>query len=122
MVLRAQSVGLPLDYAPMVMVVMIGFFSGAAYPAGAVTDYIRPRTLLLIGVALLVAADMVLAPEIAPKVRIPQIQATTGKPLAPEQLRRIAPTHLEGINQRGTFNFPVARYAHRILPSLDSDL
>jgi len=61
LVLRAQSVGLPLDYVPMVMVVMNGFFSGAAYPARAVTDYIRPRTLLLIGVALLVAADMVLA-------------------------------------------------------------
>ncbi|CAG9268124.1 hypothetical protein PUN4_550174 [Paraburkholderia unamae] len=51
-----------------------------------------------------------------------EIQAATGEPLAPEQLRRIAPTRLEGINLRGTFNFPVARYAHRILPSLDSDL
>lgn len=35
-----------------------------------------------------------------------------------EQLRRIAPTHLEGINVRGTFIFPVGRYASRLLPSL----
>ncbi|MPW11394.1 hypothetical protein GCT19_38905 [Paraburkholderia sp. CNPSo 3155] len=45
----------------------------------------------------------------------------TGKPLESGQLRRIAPTHLERINLRGTFNFPVARYARRILPSLASD-
>ncbi|WP_433705471.1 Tn3 family transposase [Paraburkholderia sacchari] len=51
-----------------------------------------------------------------------EILAATGKPLESEQLRRIAPTHLEGINLRGTFNFPLARYAHRILPSLETDL
>jgi hypothetical protein len=51
-----------------------------------------------------------------------EIQAATGQPLESEQLRRIAPTHLEGINLRGTFSFPVAWYARRILPSLASDL
>lgn len=51
-----------------------------------------------------------------------EIEAATGQPLGSEQLRRIAPTHLEGINLRGTFNFPVARYTRRILPSLGSDL
>ena len=38
-----------------------------------------------------------------------------------EQLRRIAPTHLEGINLRGTFIFPVGRYASSLLPSLAQD-
>jgi hypothetical protein len=41
--------------------------------------------------------------------------------LEPEQLRRIAPTHLEGINLRGTFIFPVGRYASRLLPRLAQD-
>lgn len=33
-----------------------------------------------------------------------------------EAMRQIAPAHLEGINLRGTFDFPIARYAHRLLP------
>jgi hypothetical protein len=32
-------------------------------------------------------------------------------------LRRIAPTALEGINLRGTFDFPLAEYEYRILPT-----
>jgi TnpA family transposase len=34
-----------------------------------------------------------------------------------QDLRRVAPTNLEGINLRGTFDFPVEKYAERILPS-----
>ncbi len=33
-------------------------------------------------------------------------------------LRHIGPTHLEGINLRGTFEFPIARYAHRLMPTV----
>ncbi|KVE40067.1 transposase [Burkholderia sp. BDU5] len=39
-------------------------------------------------------------------------------PVRPEYMRGIAPTRLEGINLRGTFDFPVADYAHRLMPSL----
>jgi predicted component of viral defense system (DUF524 family) len=35
----------------------------------------------------------------------------------PEDLRRVAPTNIEGINLRGTFDFPVEKFAQRILPS-----
>jgi hypothetical protein len=35
-----------------------------------------------------------------------------------QDLRRVAPTNLEGINLRGTFDFPVEKYAERILPSM----
>jgi MFS family permease len=61
LVLRAEDVGLALGYVPMVMVVMNAFYAGAAYPAGAAADRFRQRTLLLTGLALLVAADVVLA-------------------------------------------------------------
>jgi len=61
LVLRAQSVGLALGYVPVVMVVMNVLYAGAAYPAGAAADHFRPRTLLLVGLALLVTADVVLA-------------------------------------------------------------
>ncbi|MFZ5620912.1 MAG: MFS transporter [Pseudomonadota bacterium] len=61
LVLRAEDIGLALGFVPMVMVVMNLFYAAAAYPAGAAADRARPRTLLLIGLALLVAADAVLA-------------------------------------------------------------
>jgi len=61
LVLRAQDIGLALGYVPVVMVVMNVFYAGAAYPAGAAADRFHPRTLLLIGLALLIAADMMLA-------------------------------------------------------------
>jgi MFS family permease len=66
LVLRAQDVGLELRYVPLVMIVMNVLFAGAAYPAGAAADRFSPRTLLLIGLALLVAADIVLAMALSP--------------------------------------------------------
>jgi uncharacterized protein (DUF433 family) len=48
---------------------------------------------------------------------VERIEAIGGEKLRPEDLRRIAPTNLEGINLRGTFEFPLERYAGRIMPS-----
>jgi len=42
----------------------------------------------------------------------------SGETVQTADLRRIAPTHLEGINLRTTFDFPIARYAHHLLPSV----
>jgi hypothetical protein len=39
-----------------------------------------------------------------------------GEPVTGD-LRRIAPTNIEGVNLRGTFDFPVEKFAQRILPS-----
>ena len=61
LVLRAQDVGLGLSYIPMVMIVMNVVYAGAAYPAGAAADRISARTLLCLGMVLLVAADVALA-------------------------------------------------------------
>ena len=49
------------------------------------------------------------------------IEVSRCQPIATEQLRRIAPTHIEDINLRGTFNFHLALYAKRILPSIAAD-
>ena len=49
---------------------------------------------------------------------VDQIEAMSGEAVQAADLRRIAPTHLEGINLRGTFDFPIARYAHHLLPSV----
>ena len=61
LILRAESTGLPLMWAPAVLVVMGVAFSLSAYPAGVLSDRMRKMDLLLIGVALLIAADLVLA-------------------------------------------------------------
>jgi len=44
------------------------------------------------------------------------IRAAGAEPSS-DDLRRIAPTNIEAINFRGTFEFPVEKYAERILPS-----
>jgi MFS family permease len=61
LVLRAQDVGLGLAFVPLVMVMMNACYAGAAYPAGSAADRIDPRKLLLVGLALLIAADLTLA-------------------------------------------------------------
>ncbi|MBL8300789.1 MAG: Tn3 family transposase [Rhodanobacteraceae bacterium] len=37
--------------------------------------------------------------------------------MAPESIRRVAPTRLEKINSRGVFGFPLESYASQLLPS-----
>jgi MFS family permease len=68
LVLRAQDVGLALGYVPVVMVVMNFFYAGFAYPAGVLSDRISRRMLLLAGLALLTAADVVLAVAMSPLI------------------------------------------------------
>ena len=66
LVLRAQDVGLTLGYVPLVMVVMNVFYTATAYPAGVAADQLSQRTLLIVGLAMLVAADLVLAVAASP--------------------------------------------------------
>lgn len=61
LVLRAQSVGLPMGRVPIVMILMNLVYASAAYPAGAAADRMSKRTLLILGLAVLIAADLVLA-------------------------------------------------------------
>ena len=66
LVLRAQDVGLALGSVPMVMVVMNVVYAAFAYPAGAAADRVSQRLLLLTGLALLIASDLVLAAATSP--------------------------------------------------------
>lgn len=61
LILRAQSAGLPPMWAPAVLVVMGVAYALSAYPAGVLSDRMRRLDVLLAGLALLVAADLVLA-------------------------------------------------------------
>jgi MFS family permease len=66
LVLRAQEVGLALGYVPMVLIAMNVVYAAAAYPAGIAADGFNRRTLLVVGLAMLVAADIVLAAAASP--------------------------------------------------------
>ena len=68
LVLRAQDVGLSLGYVPLVMIVMNVFYALFAYPAGAAADRYSPRTLLLLGLVFLIAADLLSAAAAGPLV------------------------------------------------------
>lgn len=61
LVLRAQDVGLAVALVPVVMVVMNVVYSVVAAPAGSLSDRLDRRWLLTIGLAVLIAADLVLA-------------------------------------------------------------
>ena len=60
LVLRAQSVGLPVGFVPMIMIVMNIVYAALAYPGGIASDYLSQRMMLFAGLAMLVLADLVL--------------------------------------------------------------
>lgn len=61
LLLRGQAMGLPALWAPAVLVLMSLAYSLSAYPAGALSDRVGRRAMLMIGLGLLVAADLALA-------------------------------------------------------------
>jgi len=61
LVLRTQDVGLPLASAPLALVAMNATYVGTAYPAGLLADRMPRHLLLLLGCAVMVAADLALA-------------------------------------------------------------
>jgi MFS family permease len=66
LILRARDVGLSIGYVPAIMIVMNIVYSIFAYPAGAAADRLSARTLLLFGLGVLIAADVVLALAASP--------------------------------------------------------
>jgi MFS family permease len=61
LILRAQDAGLPLAFAPAVMVAMNVVYSLVSAPAGGFSDRVDRRLLLLAGLGVLVLADLALA-------------------------------------------------------------
>ena len=61
LILRAQSIGLPLALIPIVLVIMSLAYSLSAYPIGVLSDRVNRLTLLAVGLVLLLLADLVLA-------------------------------------------------------------
>ncbi len=61
LVLRALQTGIPTALVPLVMVAMGLVYSVTAYPFGKLSDRVSHRKMLAIGLAVLIAADLVIA-------------------------------------------------------------
>jgi MFS family permease len=61
LILRAQQLGLPDAYAPLVLVTMNVVYALSAYPMGRLADRASHRALLAAGLAVLIVSDLVLA-------------------------------------------------------------
>jgi MFS family permease len=61
LVLRGQSIGLPLMLTPMALVIMNIAYAASALPVGILSDRVGRVTLLIIGLLLLAVADVTLA-------------------------------------------------------------
>ena len=61
LILRAQQGGVPIAATPLVLVAMNLVYALAAYPFGRLSDRASHRSLLALGLAVLIAADLALA-------------------------------------------------------------
>jgi len=61
LVLRAQQGGIPLALTPLIMVAMNVVYAGSAYPFGRLSDHMSHTKLLVLGLIVLIGADLVLA-------------------------------------------------------------
>ena len=61
LVLRAMGSGVPIALVPLVMVTMNIVYSLSAYPFGKLADTMSHKRLLIVGVVVLIASDLVLA-------------------------------------------------------------
>jgi TnpA family transposase len=77
----------------------------------------REETLAGVSSALSLMCNIVMAWNAEQmQAALDRIRQAGAQPSA-DDLRRVAPTSIEGINFRGTFDFPVEKYAARIMPS-----
>jgi MFS family permease len=60
LIIKASEVGLSARYIPLVLVVMSVVYSLTSYPAGILSDRFGRRGLLLLGLAVLLMADLIL--------------------------------------------------------------
>jgi MFS family permease len=61
LILRAEGAGLTLTFVPLVLVVLNVAYALSAYPVGALSDSMNRIAILIVGLLLLVAADLSLA-------------------------------------------------------------
>jgi MFS family permease len=61
LVLRASEAGLSFTWTPLALVVMNAAYVATAYPAGRLSDRVGRLWLLVLGLAILIVADIIMA-------------------------------------------------------------
>lgn len=61
LILRGMDLGLSPGFSPLALVLFNFGYLALAYPAGALSDRLPPRSVLAVGIAVLVSGDVVLA-------------------------------------------------------------
>lgn len=61
LVLKGQQAGIPIALTPLIMVAMNIIYAATAYPFGQLSDRVSPNKLLILGVIILISANIVLA-------------------------------------------------------------
>jgi MFS family permease len=61
LILKAHTIGVDAAFVPIMLIVMHLVYAVAAYPFGVLADHIDRRLQLVIGAAMLIGADLVLA-------------------------------------------------------------
>jgi MFS family permease len=109
LILRAENLHLALALAPLVLVGMNGIYALVAYPAGKLADRMSRERLLVAGIGVLVAADIVLAlatnlAMLALGVLLWGLHMGLTQGLLAAMVAHAAPAHLRG-TAFGVFNF-----------------
>ncbi len=65
LILRGKSVGLAIGHAPIVLILMNIVYAALSYPAGIAADRMNKRMLLVLGLGVLIIADIVLAKAVS---------------------------------------------------------
>jgi MFS family permease len=109
LILKAQAIGLPVALAPMVLVIMNIVYALTAYPVGHISDRMDRKSMLLIGGAFLIAADIVLgfASEVwmlAAGVALWGLHLGFSQGLLAAMVADTAPAHMRG-TAYGVYNF-----------------
>lgn len=108
LVLRAMGSGVPIALVPLVMVAMNVVYALSAYPFGKLADTFSHTRLLVAGVAVLIAADVVLAhgthwPIVLAGVALWGLHMGMTQGLLAAMVAHTAPAHLRG-TAFGLFN------------------
>ena len=109
LILRAQSAGLSLALAPLVLVIMNIVYAISAYPLGALSDRIERKLMLALGFATLIVSDIVLAiapnlPAVLAGVALWGLHMGMTQGLLAALVADEAPAHLRATSF-GVFNF-----------------
>ena len=109
LILRAQSAGLSLALAPIVLVIMNIVYAISAYPVGALSDQIERKLMLALGFTTLIVSDIVLAiapnlPAVLAGVALWGLHMGMTQGLLAALVADEAPAHLRATSF-GVFNF-----------------